>query len=90
MEAAATVSGSGFQEQGSDSRIMTDSLRDFVNVHSGYLLSDVGYGVDETDICGEEGVAGILDQLSCLRTRGNDRWELGPIEFSVGSCELVC
>ncbi len=68
---------------------MTDSLRDPVHVYSRNLLGDVSYGVDEADLGGEEGVAGVLDQLSSLRTSYDDGWELGPVELSVESCELV-
>ena len=52
-------------------------------------MGDVGDRVDEADLGGEEGVAGILDQLSRLWIGSDDRRRLGTVEPAVELCELV-
>ena len=89
MEATASVSRSGFQEQGSDSRVVADRFCDLVYVYSGYVLGDVGDGVDVTDLCSEERIAGVLDQLSRLGSSSDDWRKLGPIEPSIESSKLI-
>ncbi len=63
MEAASAVAGTRFEEEGSYAWVEAYSVGDFFDVYSGYLLADVGYGVDVADFCSQEGIACVLDHL---------------------------
>ena len=77
-EARAAVAEAGLQEGAPDARVEPHALHDLGHVRS-RRLTDVGDGVDEGDLGGEEGVRGVLDDLGGGEI-GDDH---GPLEGGV-------
>lgn len=64
-EATAAVAESGFQEAGADAGVAAEALTDLFDIGiDGF--ADIGDGVDERDLEGEEGVGGVLDKFGAL------------------------
>ena len=61
-EAGAAVAEAGLEEREPDARVEAHALHDLADVRA-RRLADVGDGVDERDLGGEEGVGGVLDHL---------------------------
>ena len=85
-EAGATIAEAGAEELGSDAGVGADAGGDVFDVGvDGF--GQVGDGVDEGDLEGEEGVGGVLDDLGALRG-GDD--EAGRIGSGADAWEGAC
>src|SRR3546814_2569562 len=71
-EAGAAVARSGVQELAADAPVEADAAGDVVHVGAD-LLAEIGDLVDNGDLGGEEGVAGVLGQLGGLQAGEENR-----------------
>jgi hypothetical protein len=79
-EATAAVAQPGVEERGADALVEAHAHGHFFHVGA-QLLADHGDLVDEADLGGQEGVAGVLDHLGGAQVGHDDAGAQGQVQL---------